>query len=116
MLTIMAGRPPRRTLEICERELIQQRSLEIRLRDALAESEAQLRQKDELIQRQELLSKESDHRLRLRAVGFQRRSGVAGRVRPQRQQGTGDEDHSIVHAADRAGEGGQGARFTVLFS
>jgi two-component sensor histidine kinase len=63
LLTIIAGSPARRTLEACERELIQQRSLEIRLRDALAESEAQLRQKDELIQQQELLSKESDHRL-----------------------------------------------------
>lgn len=33
------------------------------LRSALAECEARLRQKDELIQRQELLKKESDHRL-----------------------------------------------------
>jgi two-component sensor histidine kinase len=63
MLTIMAGSPARRTIESYERELIRQRSVEIRLRDALAESEAQLRLKDELIQRQELLSKESDHRL-----------------------------------------------------
>ena len=53
----------RRTIESYERELVQRRSLEIRLRDALAESEARLRQQDELIQRQELLSKESDHRL-----------------------------------------------------
>jgi two-component sensor histidine kinase len=53
----------RRTIESCERELIQRRSLEIRLRDALAESEARVRQQDELIQRQDLLSKESDHRL-----------------------------------------------------
>lgn len=37
--------------------------MEIRLRDALAESEARLRQQDELIQKQELLSRESDHRL-----------------------------------------------------
>ena len=63
LLTITACSPARRTVESYERELIQQRSLEIRLRDALAESEAQLRQKDELIQQQELLSKESDHRL-----------------------------------------------------
>ena len=63
ILTMVAGSPAHRTLESCERELIQQRSLEIRLRDALAESEAQLRRKDEVIQRQELLSKESDHRL-----------------------------------------------------
>jgi two-component sensor histidine kinase len=36
---------------------------ETQLRSALAQSEALLRQKDELLQRQELLSKESDHRL-----------------------------------------------------
>ena len=54
---------PRRTVESCERELIQYRSMEIRLRDALADSEARLRQQDELIHRQELLKKESDHRL-----------------------------------------------------
>ncbi len=52
-----------RTLESCERELLHYRSMEVRLRDALAESEALLRQKDELIRRQELLKKESDHRL-----------------------------------------------------
>jgi two-component system, sensor histidine kinase PdtaS len=54
---------PRRTIESCERELIQYRAMEIRLRDALAESEAQLRRQDEMIQKQELLNKESDHRL-----------------------------------------------------
>jgi len=53
----------RRTVESYERELIQYRSLEIRLRHALAESESRLRQQDDLIQRQELLSRESDHRL-----------------------------------------------------
>lgn len=53
----------RRTVDSYERELIQRRSLEMRLRDALAESEARLRQKDELIRKQELLSRESDHRL-----------------------------------------------------
>jgi two-component sensor histidine kinase len=62
-LTIIAGDQVRHTIESYERELIEHRSLEKRLRDALAESEAQLRQKDELIQRQDLLSKESDHRL-----------------------------------------------------
>ena len=62
-LTVVGGRPARRTIESCERELIQYRSMEIRLRDALAESEAQLRQQEQLIQRQELLGKESDHRL-----------------------------------------------------
>jgi two-component sensor histidine kinase len=39
------------------------RLVEHQLRVALAHSEARLRQKDELIQRQELLKKESDHRL-----------------------------------------------------
>lgn len=38
-------------------------STDTQLRSALAQSEALLRQKDELLQRQELLSKESDHRL-----------------------------------------------------
>jgi len=37
--------------------------MEAQLRSALAQNEARLRQKDELIQRQELLKKESDHRL-----------------------------------------------------
>jgi two-component sensor histidine kinase len=37
--------------------------MEIRLRDALAQSAAQVRQQDELIHQQELLKKESDHRL-----------------------------------------------------
>ena len=60
---IISGSPARRTIEACERELIQYRAMEIRLRDTLAESEARLRQKDELIHRQELLKKESDHRL-----------------------------------------------------
>jgi two-component system, sensor histidine kinase PdtaS len=53
----------RRSVRSCEPELIQHRSTEIRLRDALAESEARIRQQDELIQKQELLSRESDHRL-----------------------------------------------------
>ena len=53
----------RRSVESYERELIQHRSMEIRLRDALAESEARLREQGELIQKQELLSRESDHRL-----------------------------------------------------
>jgi two-component sensor histidine kinase len=61
--TLIFSSPARRTVESCERELIQYRSMEIRLRDALAESEALLRQKDELIHRQELMKKESDHRL-----------------------------------------------------
>src|ERR1039458_1919184 len=64
----LSSRPPfsdaaRRTVERCKRKLVQYRSLEIRLRDELAESQARLRRQDELIQRQELLSRESDHRL-----------------------------------------------------
>lgn len=43
--------------------LAEYRISEIQLRSALAQSEALLRQKDELIQRQELLKRESDHRL-----------------------------------------------------
>ena len=62
-LTVVSESPACRTIESCERELIHHRSMEIRLRDALAESEEWLRQKDEMIQRQELLKKESDHRL-----------------------------------------------------
>jgi two-component sensor histidine kinase len=61
--TLTFANSPRPTLESCERELIQYRAMEIRLRDALAESEALLRQQDQLIQKQELLSRESDHRL-----------------------------------------------------
>jgi two-component system, sensor histidine kinase PdtaS len=60
---IIFGSPARRTLEACERELLQYKVMEIRLRDALAESEERLRRKDELIQKQELLKKEFDHRL-----------------------------------------------------
>jgi len=60
---IISGRLARRTLEACERELIQYKAMERRLRDALAEREARLRRKDELIRRQELLKRESDHRL-----------------------------------------------------
>jgi two-component system, sensor histidine kinase PdtaS len=57
------GGAERRTAASYERELRQHRSTEARLRDALAGEEALLRQKDELIQQQEVLSKESDHRL-----------------------------------------------------
>ena len=60
---IISGGTAGRTLEACERELIQYKAMARRLRDALAEREARLRQKDELIRRQELLKRESDHRL-----------------------------------------------------
>jgi two-component sensor histidine kinase len=46
-----------------QRELTKHRCTEIRLREALAREETLLREKDELIQQQEVLSKESDHRL-----------------------------------------------------
>lgn len=62
-VTSIAKGPARRTVESCERELVQYRAMEIRLRDALAESEERLRQKDQLIQKQALLRRESDHRL-----------------------------------------------------
>jgi len=52
-----------RTAASYERELDLRRSTERRLRDALAREEILLRQKDALIQQQELLNKESDHRL-----------------------------------------------------
>ena len=60
---IISGSPAPRTLEACERDLLQYKAMELRLRDALAEGEARLRQKDKLIQKHELLKKEFDHRL-----------------------------------------------------
>jgi two-component system, sensor histidine kinase PdtaS len=60
---IISGSSAPRTLEACERDLLQYKVMELRLHDALAEGEARLRQKDELIQKQELLKKEFDHRL-----------------------------------------------------
>ena len=57
----------RRTVASYERELkrerIRHRRAETELREVLAQEEALLHQKDELIQQQEILSKESDHRL-----------------------------------------------------
>lgn len=53
----------RRTAASYERALTSHRRTELRLRDALAREEALLRQKDAFIQKQEVLSKESDHRL-----------------------------------------------------
>ena len=55
--------PVRRTAAGYQRELTKHRYTEIRLRKALAREEASLRQKDKLIQQQEVLRKESDHRL-----------------------------------------------------
>ncbi|WOJ91678.1 sensor histidine kinase (plasmid) [Methylocapsa polymorpha] len=55
--------PGRRTNASYERELTRHRCTERLLRDALAREEALLRQKDALIQQQEILSKESNHRL-----------------------------------------------------
>jgi two-component sensor histidine kinase len=53
----------RRTISSYEHELAEHRCTEIRLREALAQDDTLLRQKDELIQRQQLLNRESDHRL-----------------------------------------------------
>ena len=58
-----ARSPAHRTVASYERELDLRKSTERRLRDALAREEVLLRQKDALIQQQELLNKESDHRL-----------------------------------------------------
>lgn len=52
-----------RTVASYERELTAHRCTEVRLRAALARDDALLRQRDELIRNQELVSKESDHRL-----------------------------------------------------
>ena len=54
---------PQRTGASYERELADLRSTEVRLRRTLACEEALLTQKDALIEQQELLSKESNHRL-----------------------------------------------------
>lgn len=55
--------PQPRTVASYERELRNNRCTENRLRQALAQDEALLRHKDELIEQQQLLNKESDHRL-----------------------------------------------------
>jgi two-component sensor histidine kinase len=56
-------RPEPRTVARYERELTAHRCTELRLRQDLARVEALIREKDEVIQRQELLSRESDHTL-----------------------------------------------------
>jgi two-component system, sensor histidine kinase PdtaS len=55
--------PERRTVASYERELTRHRLTESLLRAALAREEVLLGQKDELIRQQDVLSKESDHRL-----------------------------------------------------
>lgn len=55
--------PERRTVASYERELSRHRLTESLLRAALAREEVLLGQKDELIRQQDVLSKESDHRL-----------------------------------------------------
>jgi two-component system, sensor histidine kinase PdtaS len=55
--------PEGRTVASYERELEKHIGTEARLRDALAREEALLAEKDKLLQQQELLSRESDHRL-----------------------------------------------------
>lgn len=59
---IFAG-PEDRTAASYERQLAENRDTEKRLRDEIAQSEILLRQKDRLIDQQDLLSKESNHRL-----------------------------------------------------
>jgi hypothetical protein len=55
--------PERRTAASYERELTSRRFTESLLRAALAREEVLLGQNDELIRQQDVLSKESDHRL-----------------------------------------------------
>jgi two-component sensor histidine kinase len=55
--------PERRTVASYEYELAKHRRIEIQLREIIAEDEGLLRAKDELIRNQDLLSKESNHRL-----------------------------------------------------
>jgi len=55
--------PKRRSVASYERELAKHRGTEIRLREALARKEARCLRQDKVIQQQEVLSKESDHRL-----------------------------------------------------
>ena len=52
-----------RTAASYERELTEHKCAELLLRQALARDDARLRQQDEVIRQQDLLSKESDHRL-----------------------------------------------------
>jgi two-component sensor histidine kinase len=55
--------PEPRSVASYERELEKHRHAENQLREALAREEVLLRQKDELIEQQQVLSRESDHRL-----------------------------------------------------
>jgi two-component system, sensor histidine kinase PdtaS len=52
-----------RTVASYERELTEHKCAELLLQQALARDDARLRQQDEVIRQQDLLSKESDHRL-----------------------------------------------------
>jgi two-component sensor histidine kinase len=61
--SIMAISGPNRTVASYECELAELRSREIRLCEDLSREEALLRQKNELIHQNDLLRKESDHRL-----------------------------------------------------
>jgi two-component sensor histidine kinase len=58
------GSRERRTAASYERELKAHRRTETRLREALARNDVLLRQMDELVQNVQLLSRESDHRLK----------------------------------------------------
>jgi two-component sensor histidine kinase len=55
--------PEVRTVASCEREMAVNRGTELKLRQDLARDGARLRQNDAVIEQQELLSRESDHRM-----------------------------------------------------
>jgi two-component sensor histidine kinase len=61
--SIIFGSPAFRSSESYESELTEHRLAELALREALARDCARIRQQDEVIRQQDLLSKESDHRL-----------------------------------------------------
>jgi two-component sensor histidine kinase len=61
--SIIFGSPASRSIESYESELTEHRLAELELRQALARDGARIRQQDEVIRQQDLLSKESDHRL-----------------------------------------------------
>jgi two-component sensor histidine kinase len=55
--------PQVRTVASCEREMAANRGAELKLRQDLARDGVRLRQNDAVIEQQELLSRESDHRM-----------------------------------------------------
>jgi two-component system, sensor histidine kinase PdtaS len=61
--TAMFESPEVRTVASCEREMAANRGTELKLRQDLARDGVRLRQNDAVIEQQELLSRESDHRM-----------------------------------------------------